>query len=127
MKKLWITILLIGSFAPGMTFAQQDDTPEASAQPDEAEAGEVLAPPPIPPIPPKITSEEPDPVVRITEKEGEMIEEYSRDGRVYMVKITPSKGLPYYYMDEDGDGQLEIQDSDGQGAVRPVFWKIKEW
>lgn len=126
MKKLWIVILLSGGFVMGMTFAQQDDTSEQGAQPDEAEKAEALAPPPIPPIQPKITSEEPDPVVRITEKEGEMIEEYSRNGRVYMVKVTPSTGLPYYYMDEDGDGQLEIQDS-GEGSVRPVFWKIKEW
>jgi len=122
MKILWIAILLLGGFAVTAVVAQQE-----SNQQEGADTAEPLAPPPIPPIQPKITSEEPDPVVRITEREGEMVEEYSRDGQVYMVKITPSTGLPYYYMDEDGDGQLEIQDSDGQGAVRPVFWKIKEW
>ena len=122
MKKLWIAILLLGGFAMGAAIAQQDSTQE-----DVADTAAPLAPPPIPPIPPKITSQEPDPVVRITEKEEERVEEYSRDGRVYMVKITPAKGIPYYYMDEDGDGQLEIQGGSGQGDVRPVFWKIKEW
>ena len=126
MKKLWIAILLFAGFGINGAIAQQDDTAKDNVPSEDPAPGEALAPPPIPPIPPKITSEEPDDVVRITEEDGEMIEEYSRNGRVYMVKITPAKGLPYYYMDEDGDGQLEIQDS-GQGPVRPVFWKIKEW
>ena len=138
MKNFWIVILLLGCFTAGAVAAQQES----------ADTAEVLAPPPIPPettpgeqppistettpgeqppIPPKITSEEPEPIVRITEREGERVEEYSRNGRVYMVKITPAIGLPYYYLDEDGDGQLEIQGSDGKGGVRPVYWKIKEW
>lgn len=117
MKSLRIAILFAGMLAVGAVAAQQ----EGSNETDPA------APPPIPPIPPKIVAEEPEPTVTISEREGERVEEYSRDGRVYMVKITPAKGLPYYYLDEDGDGQLEIQGSDGQGAVRPIFWKIKEW
>ncbi len=81
-----------------------------------------------PPIPPKVPNEEMTPSVVITEKEGERIEEYSRDGRVYMVKITPIKGPAYWYLDEDGDGQLELRDpNNGQGRVRPVYWKLKEW
>ncbi len=68
------------------------------------------------------------PTVVITEKENERIEEYSRNGRVYMIKITPIKGPAYWYLDENGDGQLELQPSDeGQGQVRPVYWKLKEW
>lgn len=128
MKNFWIAILVLGGFgfAAGVVAAQQESADQA----------EVLAPPPIapktapdepPPIPPKITSEEPEPVVRISDREGERVEEYSRNGRVYMVKITPENGLPYYYMDENGDGQLEIQGSDGEGGVRPIYWKIKEW
>lgn len=81
-----------------------------------------------PPIPPKIPNEELVPSVVITEKEDERIEEYSRGGRVYMVKITPIKGPAYWYFDEDGDGQLELQQSDkGHGPVRPAYWKLKEW
>lgn len=81
-----------------------------------------------PPIPRKVPNEDVEPSVVITEKEGERIEEYSRDGRVYMVKITPIKGAPYWYLDEDGDGQLELRDPDnGQGRVRPVYWKLKKW
>ena len=47
---------------------------------------------------------------------------------VYMIKITPVKGPAYYYLDEDGDGQLELRESDRKlNPVRPVYWKIKEW
>lgn len=87
--------------------------------------GDPAAPPPIPP---KVVGEEAEPSVVITEREGERIEEYSLDGRVYMVKITPVKGPSYYYLDEDGDGQLELRESDrAMNPVRPVYWKVKEW
>ena len=86
---------------------------------------DVAAPPPIPP---KVPNEEVAPAVVITEKEGERIEEYSREGRVYMVKITPVKGPAYWYLDENGDGELALQPADkGHGPVRPAYWKIKEW
>lgn len=117
MKSLRIAIIFAGMLAVGAAAAQQESADEK----------DLAAPPPIPPIQPKIVDEEPEPSVLISEREGERVEEYSRDGRVYMVKITPANGLPYYYMDEDGDGQLEIQDSNGEGAVRPIFWKVKEW
>lgn len=96
----------------------------AQAQ-DEADAAEDPAAPP--PIPPKITGEEVEPSVVIHRDEDKMIEEYSINGRVYMVKVTPDKGVPYYYLDEDGDGQLELQPGDRSGPVRPVYWKVKEW
>ncbi len=95
----------------------------------QEENADPAAPPPIPPIPPKVPNEEIEPSVVIREQEGERIEEYSQNGRVYMVKITPINGPAYYYMDEDGDGELELRDSDRvrNGPVRPVFWKLKEW
>jgi len=114
MKITWIVLAVASILSASLALAQQDDND--------------LPPPPIPPIPPKVPNEEVVPSVVITEKEGERIEEYSRDGRVYMVKITPIKGPPYWYLDEDGDGQLELRDPDnGQGRVRPVYWKLKEW
>lgn len=96
----------------------------AQAQDQEETAEDPAAPPPIPP---KIVGEEMEPSVVIHRDEDKMVEEYSLDGRVYMVKVTPDNGLPYYYLDEDGDGQLELQPGDRSGPVRPVYWKVKEW
>ena len=81
-----------------------------------------------PPLPPKVQDEQVMPTVNIRKEEERLVEEYSLNGRVYMVKITPAKGPPYYYMDSDGDGQLELQPGDEAfNPVRPVFWKVKEW
>ena len=92
-------------------------------------------PPPIPPadtgdvpIPPKIQEEQIEPTVTIREEDERTIEEYRYDGQVYMVKITPKGGVPYYYIDTDGDGRLELDiDQKALNPVQPVYWKVKEW
>jgi len=91
-------------------------------------------PPEIPPIdtpeqplPPKVQDEQVEPTVTIREEEERRVEEYSLNGQVYMVKITPKVGAPYYYIDTDGDGNLETAPSKGLEPVHPVYWKVKEW
>ena len=115
MKQQWIILVAASIFSCGLAMAQQ----KTQQNTDPA------APPPIPP---KVPGEEIEPSVVITEREGERIEEYRQDGRVYMIKITPVKGPAYYYLDEDGDGQLELRESDKKlNPVQPVYWKLKEW
>ena len=87
---------------------------EAEALPEEA-------------LPPKVQDEQIEPTVTIREEEERRVEEYSRNGQVYMVKIIPKGGVPYYYIDTDGDGNLETSPSKGLEPVRPVYWKVKEW
>ena len=92
-------------------------------------------PPPIPaegssdvPIPPKIQGEQIEPTVTIREEEDRRVEEYRLNGQVYMVKVTPKGGIPYYYIDTDGDGRLELDAAQqALNPVQPVYWKIKEW
>ena len=97
----------------------------AMALDDKTADSDPAAPPPIPP---KVQGDELEPSVVITEREGERIEEYSLNGRTYMIKITPLKGPAYYYIDEDGDGRLELSETDRRlNPVRPVYWKVKEW
>ena len=86
--------------APGVPLLAQDD---------------LAKPPPIPeertedvPMPPKIPQEQSEPTVTIREEEERLIEEYRLNGQIYMVKITPKGGVPYYYIDTDGDGRLEL-------------------
>ncbi len=56
--------------------------------------------------PPSISAEDnPDePVITIIKKQGETIEEYRVGGQLYMMKITPKHGVPYYLHREDQDG-----------------------
>jgi hypothetical protein len=105
---------LFSMLAAASLRAQQDPPPADLAEP--------------PPLPPKVQGEEVIPTVNIRTEEDRLVEEYSLNGRVYMVKITPAKGPPYYYIDEDGDGQLELQPGDDAlNPVRPAYWKVKEW
>ena len=108
--------LVLMSILAGTALRAQDDP---AAPPDLPEP---------PPLPPKIQDEQVEPTVHIRQEEDRLVEEYSLNGRVYMVKITPAKGPAYYYMDSDGDGQLELQPGDeALNPVRPVYWKVKEW
>lgn len=118
MKQKWISVIAVSSLICGLAMAQEEAT----------ENVDPAAPPPIVPIPPKVPGEELEPSVVITEREGQRVEEYMQNGRVYMVKITPVKGPAYYYLDEDGDGELELRESDRKlNPVQPVYWKLKEW
>ncbi len=68
----------------------------------------------------------PEPEVTIIKRKEETIEEYRLNGQLYMVKITPSKGYPYYLIDTDGDGSLETRRNELDNP--PVIqWKILQW
>lgn len=123
--------LAMGLALTPVTFALAQDEdlaapppiPPVDAEPRDAVEGDV-------PIPPKkVTDEQIDETIDIRrDDEGNLIEEYRREGRVYMVKVTPRVGPPYYYMDDDGDGTLELTERDAAAhPVKPVYWKVKEW
>lgn len=54
---------------------------------------------------------------------GDVIEEYRVSGQLRMVKVTPSRGAPFYMYDKNGDGRMD-NDKDG---VSPVYWKLYSW
>jgi hypothetical protein len=51
-----------------------------------------------------------EPQVTISKKGDQLVEEYRVGGKLYMIKVTPKVGLPYYMIDERGDGQFSRQD-----------------
>lgn len=121
-----------GKWAPALflVFASMTLSAPLMAQDD------LEKPPPIPPentedvpIPPKVQEEQIEPTVTIREEEERLIEEYRMNGRLYMVKVTPKKGgVPYYYVDTNGDGKLELDaDQQALNPVQPVHWKVMEW
>lgn len=81
------------------------------------------------PLPPKaVTSEELVPAVVIrTDEEGQRVEEYSVNGRIYMVRVTPTVGPVYYLFDVDGDGEMETREFESDPGIKPVHWKLLEW
>ena len=88
-------------------------------------AEDPLAPPPPPP--PVKSGETLEPEVTIIDKGDKVIEEYSINGRVYAAKITPKGGVPYYLIDNDGDGVLESRHSDIEGNIQVPQWVIFSW
>jgi hypothetical protein len=63
---------------------------------------------PLPEPPDAPAGYEPDPAtepqVTIVKKGEDTIEEYRMNGDLYMQKITPSHGVPYYLVKENVDG-----------------------
>lgn len=61
--------------------------------------------------------------------EGEKtIEEYSLNGKIYMVKIQQKGFPPYYLIDRDGDGRMDEQVSELMGpSIAPPTWVLFRW
>jgi hypothetical protein len=65
----------------------------------------------------------PEPEVTITTHGEERREEFRMGGRLYMVKVIPKKGRPYYLVDKEGKGEF-VKD-DIQHDVSPPMWVIR--
>ncbi|HLP98283.1 MAG TPA: DUF2782 domain-containing protein [Sideroxyarcus sp.] len=81
----------------------------------------------VPPPPPLASDEAIDePQVTITKDAAQTVEEYRANGKLYMIKITPKHGVPYYLVDERGDGKFARQESLDSG-LRVPRWIIKSF
>jgi hypothetical protein len=71
-----------------------------AATPSNAEPLEEVPPPP------KVTDGEAmdEPQITIRKKGKDTIEEYRINGELYMMKVTPDHGVPYYLHKEDQEG-----------------------
>ncbi len=82
---------------------------------------------PLPEPPPPPPGYQPDaalePQVTITTRGEDRIEEYRVGGKLYMIKVTPSHGVPYYMVDSKGDGKFSRQESLDSG-LRVPQWVI---
>ena len=122
--------LLLALLLPCVALAQTDTppSPERSPEPNttlvddrenrDAPIPEKIQEPPSPDAAPTVS-------IRTDSGSGDVVEEYRQNGRIYMVKVKPLKGPAYTLLDTNGDGRLD--ESDGEGPVRPVYWTIYEW
>ena len=107
MRRLLFTLLL---GAAAFAFAQQppklEPLPEPPASPGIRDAGAD------------------EPRIRIAPADGDRVEEMRQNGRVIMLKVTPSHGVPYFLVDTTSSGNWMRRDSLDQG-VRVPMWTIR--
>ncbi|HKJ10478.1 MAG TPA: DUF2782 domain-containing protein [Gammaproteobacteria bacterium] len=69
-----------------------------------------------------------EPEVTIIPGKGkEKIEQYSVNGRVYMIKVIPAKGYPYYLIDTTGNGVFDTRRGGPQPNISIPHWVIFSW
>ena len=113
-----IRIFLAGMLAiSALAYAQTEnkaeeftDAPQPPELPDRIESGQAI-----------------EPEISIVRTEQEVIEEYRLNGHLYMIKVTPFVGKPYYLIDQDGDGQMEGKLSDIYNTPRVPQWVLLSW
>ena len=64
--------------------------------------------------------------VIITKQPEPMVEEFRVGNKLYMIKVTPKMGAPYYLVDDLGDGKFIRQESLDSG-LRPPRWVIRRF
>jgi len=121
MNKLQLLKLSLAAalLAPFCVFADSHEGAEAEyapvpvppTLPDPVESGEVLEP--------EITIH--------PGKDGGTITEYSVNGNVYKVKITPAFGPPYYLIDHDGDGEFDCKVNNIYDDICVSQWVLFSW
>jgi hypothetical protein len=99
-----------------------------AALPAWAQKGDLQPLPAVPPPPPGMEAfdEALEPQVTIVKKETETREEFRIKGKLYMVKVTPAVGKPYYLVDRQGDGVM-VETTLEQHPTKPPMWVIHSW
>jgi hypothetical protein len=113
MKKL---LIVMASFL--FTPVMAEEPPVMEPLPDEA-----TLPPPT-----GMSDEDlMEPEVTITKRDDAVVHEYRMNGQLYMIKVIPTHGYPYYLMDSDGDGSLESRYNQIDPALLVPRWMIFRW
>lgn len=83
-------------------------------------------PEPPPPPPGYRNDDALEPQITITHRGETKEEEFRLNGKLYMVKVTPPHGVPYYLVDARGDGVFSRVESMDSG-LRVPMWVIKNF
>ena len=108
--------LILLSFLAFPAFAVDEKPPKLEAVPEAPE----------PPLPVQ-SGETLEPDITIIRKGKKTIQEFRRGGRLYMIKVIPDIGPPYYFIDNDGDGKMDVRRDDLDKGSNINMWKIFEW
>ncbi len=77
--------------------------------------------------PPPDTAQDLEPEVTIIDRGEELVSEYRINGSLYMIKVTPKKGIPYYLIDSDGDGSFDIRRNELDEHLLIPQWTLFRW
>jgi hypothetical protein len=124
--------LLFGILLFGIALSVAAQSPGDRRLPTEPAArkpaAKGLQPLPEPPPPPPGLEPDPalEPQVTIQRRGADTVEEFRLNGRLYMIKVTPAHGVPYYLIDDVGRGDFVRRDSFDTGT-RPPMWVIHQF
>ena len=104
------------SFLAFPVFAVDEKPPRLEAVPEAPE----------PPLPVQ-SGETLEPDITIIRKGKSTIQEYRSGGRLYMIKVIPDIGPPYYFIDKNGDGRMDVLQNEVDKGSNINMWKILEW
>ena len=114
MRRLLLICLLL---LPFVNYAAEDDAPPR-----------LENVPDVPESPARVKSGETcEPDITIIRKGKKTVQEYRRSGKLYMVKIIPDVGLPYYLHDTDGDGKMDVRSNQMDRGADVNMWNVLEW
>lgn len=68
-----------------------------------------------------------EPEVTIVRRGKDVVEEYRVNNRLYMIKVKPAIGPPYYMLDTDGDGNMDVRRSDLDRDMKVPQWVLFSW
>jgi hypothetical protein len=83
-------------------------------------------PPDLKPVPEGEPGSDNEPTVTIKESSQGRVVEYRANGKLFMLKVIPKVGKPYYLVDRTGDGQFVWQGNLGSN-LQPPMWVLKEF
>lgn len=114
MSRYLIMCLMVFPF----TLSAEESIPES--------AGSV---PEVPEMPLPVQDGEPmDADITITRRGEKTIHTYRVNGQIYKIKIIPDIGPAYYFIDPDGDGEMEeVSETDLDSLIKINQWKIFSW
>ena len=100
------------------TFAKEEDESNV----------EIESLPEVPELPMPVKSgENLEPDITIVRKGKNTVQEYRRNGQLFMVKVVPDVGPAYYLRDTNGDGKMDVRSNQLVQGADVNMWSIFEW
>jgi hypothetical protein len=82
-------------------------------------------PPELTPVPDGPPGADDTPTVTIKPNKDETVEKFHSGGQVYMLKVTPKVGKPYYMVDPSGNGRFNRMET--LPGLQPPQWVVKDF